>query len=129
LLRKGINVIYGANEAGKSTLQWFIRGMLYGLKGGRASKDGIPPPVKRLKPWSGGQYGGSLEYRLDDGTLVRVERNFDSNTVAVYDENFNNITNTLTFQGTRVPCLPRNSWASTKPALKERAGSSDGNKA
>ena len=27
----GINVIYGENEGGKSTLQGFFRGMFYGL--------------------------------------------------------------------------------------------------
>ena len=28
----GINVIYGRNEAGKSTLHTFIRGMLFGME-------------------------------------------------------------------------------------------------
>ena len=28
----GINVVYGENEAGKSTLQHFITGMLFGLE-------------------------------------------------------------------------------------------------
>ena len=28
----GINIIYGKNEAGKSTLHTFIRGMLYGYE-------------------------------------------------------------------------------------------------
>ena len=31
----GINVIYGRNEAGKSTLHTFIRGMLFGMERGR----------------------------------------------------------------------------------------------
>lgn len=36
----GINVIYGKNEAGKSTMHTFIRGMLFGIQPqrGRASK-------------------------------------------------------------------------------------------
>lgn len=100
---KGINIIYGPNESGKSTLQWFIRSMLYGLKGGRASKDGIPAPIKRFKPWSGVQYGGSMEYRLDDGSIIRVERNFENNSVAVYDSGFNNITNSFDFSREKGP--------------------------
>ena len=31
----GMNVIYGKNEAGKSTLHTFIRGMLFGIERGR----------------------------------------------------------------------------------------------
>ena len=36
----GLNVVYGKNEAGKSTLHTFIRGMLFGIEKqrGRASK-------------------------------------------------------------------------------------------
>ena len=31
-LKPGINLIYGENEAGKSTLHAFIRGMLFGIE-------------------------------------------------------------------------------------------------
>ena len=31
----GLNVIYGKNEAGKSTIHTFIRGMLFGIERGR----------------------------------------------------------------------------------------------
>ena len=102
-LEKGMNIIYGHNESGKSTLLWFIKSMLYGLKGGRASRDGIPPPIKRFKPWSGAQYGGSMEYRLDDGSRIRVERNFDNNSVVVYDSSFNNITDSFDFSREKSP--------------------------
>ena len=41
----GLNVVYGKNEAGKSTLHTFIKGMLFGIERqrGRASKT-IPTP-------------------------------------------------------------------------------------
>ena len=37
----GLNVVYGKNEAGKSTLHTFIKGMLFGIERqrGRASKN------------------------------------------------------------------------------------------
>ena len=92
LLKPGMNVFYGCNEAGKSTLQSFIRGMLYGLKGGKRSKDGALPPLKQYKPWTAKAYGGILEYELDNGKTYTVARNFDRNTVTVYDEYSNNIT-------------------------------------
>ena len=64
-LADGFNVIYGKNEAGKTTVQWFIKGMFYGLEGGR-EREGAKPPIKKFKPWEGSQYGGFLEYILDN---------------------------------------------------------------
>ena len=89
---KGLNLIYGQNESGKSTLQAFIKAMFYGLKGGKAAGDGHPAPLKRFRPWSGGSYGGVMEYRLDNGLFFRMERDFERNTAEIYDEHFNNIT-------------------------------------
>lgn len=39
----GLNVIYGKNEAGKSTIHTFIRGMLFGIERqrGRAARNDI----------------------------------------------------------------------------------------
>jgi len=88
----GLNIFYGCNESGKSTLQYFIRGMLYGLKGGRKTRDGAPPPVKQYRPWNGQVYAGIMEYQLDDGRSFTVTRNFDRNTVSILDEYANNIT-------------------------------------
>jgi uncharacterized protein YhaN len=62
----GLNVIYGCNESGKSTLLAFIKAMLFGLKGGRRSKEGFLPPAKQYKPWAARMYGGTIEYELDD---------------------------------------------------------------
>lgn len=90
-LEKGLNLLYGANESGKTTLQWFIRGMLFGLKGGRTSRDGLQAPLKRFRPWSGSDYGGSMRYMLDDGSSYRVDRDFERNTAAVYDAAFKNV--------------------------------------
>lgn len=97
----GLNIVFGNNESGKTTIQWFIRGMLYGLKGGRASKEGIPPPMRKFRPWDGGDFGGSMEYTLDNGNRFRVERDFESNSVKVFDSFFNNITHNFDFSKDR----------------------------
>ena len=34
-MEDGINILYGENESGKSTLHTFIKGMLYGMERGR----------------------------------------------------------------------------------------------
>lgn len=92
VLKPGMNVFYGRNESGKSTLQSFIKGMLFGLKGGRRGKDGTPAPVRQYKPWNADAYAGTLEYELDNGETYSVVRTFDRNTVTVYDRYSNNIT-------------------------------------
>lgn len=88
----GLNIFYGANEAGKSTIQAFIKAMFYGLKSGRRTKEGAVNERKRFKPWFGKAFGGMLEYRLDNGLKYTVGRNFENNTLTVYDEFSNNIT-------------------------------------
>ncbi|OPX45781.1 DNA replication and repair protein RecF [Ruminiclostridium hungatei] len=93
---KGINVIYGDNESGKSTMMAFIKAVLFGLKGGRADKEGMPSEIKRYKPWSGEKYGGYINIELENSRRYRLERDFDNNSVKLYDEDFNDITGTFT---------------------------------
>lgn len=90
-LKKGLNVLYGGNEAGKSTLLAFINGMLYGLKSGRQAA-GLLPPLKRYEPWDGGSYGGALLYGLDNGKTYRVERNFKTGSIRIFDSLYSDIT-------------------------------------
>jgi len=93
---KGINVIYGDNESGKSTMMAFIKAVLFGLKGGRADKEGMPSEIKRYKPWSGEKYGGYINIELGNSRRYRLERDFDNNSVKLYDEDFNDVTGTFT---------------------------------
>lgn len=70
----GINVIYGENEAGKSTLQQFIKAMLFGLdkKRGKALED----EYQRYEPWDAPAYfAGSLVFETG-GQKFLLERNF-----------------------------------------------------
>lgn len=70
----GINVIYGANEAGKSTLHSFLLAMLFGMdKGrGRMRKD----DYNRYEPWHApAYYSGALRFVVD-GRPFYLERNF-----------------------------------------------------
>ena len=61
----GINIIYGKNEAGKSTLHTFIRGMLFGIERGRgrAAKNDL---YTKYEPWeNSGTYEGWLRLEKD----------------------------------------------------------------
>ncbi|MDR1726661.1 MAG: AAA family ATPase [Acidobacteriota bacterium] len=73
----GFNLVFAPNEGGKSTLQHFLLGMLYGqwrpdLKQQRR----LQPWVERYKPWNGAEYGGLLRCRLGDGQVVELNRTF-----------------------------------------------------
>src|SRR5262245_54461166 len=64
-LDSGLNLFYGPNETGKSTLMAFVRAMFFGFE-----KRGT---AKRYEPLNGGSHGGSFELVVGD-TRVRVER-------------------------------------------------------
>ncbi len=71
----GLNIIYGKNEAGKSTIHTFVRCMLFGLERGRgrASKNDT---YSHFEPWDGKvAYGGWMRVE-EKGTVYRIERNF-----------------------------------------------------
>ena len=70
-----MNIVYGYNEAGKSTIFMFIKAMLYGLERakGRASKSDT---WTKFKPWGNGDiYGGSLRFSYRE-RAYRIERDF-----------------------------------------------------
>ncbi|OPX90640.1 AAA family ATPase [Pelotomaculum sp. PtaB.Bin117] len=73
-LDKNITIIYGMNEAGKSTLMEFIRAMLFGfkVKGGRV-----------WEPLRGGSLGGFLVFADENGEYYRVERRMRGRRVKV----------------------------------------------
>lgn len=83
----GLNIVYGKNEAGKSTLHTFIRSMLFGLERGRgrASKNDL---YTRCEPWEDrAAYGGRLRIE-QEGTIYRIERNFqkDKKSLTIINE-------------------------------------------
>ena len=71
----GLNVIYGENEAGKSTLQEFMMAMLFGMeKGrGRASEN---DRYSRYEPWHAPSfYSGAMRFSVGNRPFY-LERNF-----------------------------------------------------
>lgn len=63
---EGINVLYGPNEAGKTTLLEFIRGVFYGFD--RAAAGYLVEPTEE------GLSGGSLVVRTDEGQFEVARR-------------------------------------------------------
>lgn len=74
--REGINVIYGENESGKSTLYTFIKSMLFGMERGRG-KASRNDTFSQYEPWENPNfYAGILKFECG-GRIFRLERNFD----------------------------------------------------
>ena len=72
----GLNVIYGENETGKSTMQQFITGMLFGMEKqpeGTEQRDSY----QQYEPWNGSSpYAGGLKFTVGDKPFF-LERNFE----------------------------------------------------
>ncbi|MDI2586747.1 AAA family ATPase [Psychrobacillus sp. NEAU-3TGS] len=66
-LMNGINVFYGENEAGKSTIQQFILHILFGFPQKNAQ-------LLRYEPKSGAMYGGKIHLIDQHGARVIIER-------------------------------------------------------
>jgi uncharacterized protein YhaN len=73
---QGLTVISGENEAGKSTLLDFVRGMLFGFPG-RNRRLSYHPPLR------GGRHGGALELVDDAGARWHIERFVGGGDVSV----------------------------------------------
>ena len=74
-LSEGLNIIYGLNEAGKSTLHAFIEGMFYGFIDGTKKKRSFLGAHEKYAPRDNAPYQGSLTF-THEGGKYRLERNF-----------------------------------------------------
>ena len=93
-LSDNINIIYGKNEAGKSTLLKFITNMFYGTsknKKGREFSD-----FDRYKPWGKSDFSGKLKYELDNGEQYEVFREFSKKNPKLYNSNMEDISKKYT---------------------------------
>ena len=69
-MSQGLNVFYGPNEAGKTTLMQFVRSILYGFS---------PQRRRYLPPVHGGRPGGSINVAGPNGRFL-VSRYHEENT-------------------------------------------------
>lgn len=85
-LQDGINLIYGVNEGGKSTITNFIDGIFYGF-----SRDSLARKVRdelfeKSRPWNSNLYRGYII--LKDGEEdYRISRDFDKDEVSILNLN------------------------------------------
>ena len=87
--KDGINLIYGQNEAGKSTLIKFITNSFYGISKNKKGKE--VSDFDKYKPWSGEEFSGKLEYELDNKEKYEIYRDFSKKNPKIFNENMENI--------------------------------------
>ena len=87
--KDGINLIYGQNEAGKSTLIKFIINSFYGISKNKKGKE--VSDFDKYKPWSGEEFSGKLEYELDNKEKYEIYRDFSKKNPKIFNENMEDI--------------------------------------
>lgn len=87
--KDGINIIYGENEHGKSTLLNFIVNMFYGTSKNKKGK--IMSDFDKYKPWDTEEFSGKIKYTLDNGENYEVFREFSKKNPKIYDENMEDV--------------------------------------
>ena len=79
-----INVIYGQNESGKSTILNFITNILYGISKNKNGKE--YSDFDKYKPWNAEDFSGKIEYELDNKEKFEVFRDFRKKNPQIFDE-------------------------------------------
>ena len=88
-LENNINVIYGKNESGKTTLFKFISSMFYGISKNKNGKE--ISDFDRYKPWKGEDFSGKINYELDNKEKYEVFREFSKKNPKIYNEKMEDI--------------------------------------
>ena len=84
-LENNLNIIYGKNESGKSTLLKFILNIFYGASKNKKGKD--ISDFEKYKPWDSEEYSGKLTYELDNKNKYEIYREFNKKNPNIFNEN------------------------------------------
>lgn len=81
-LNSNINLIYGENEAGKTTLLKFISGIFFGVSKNKNKKEFSD--LERYKPWQEKEFSGKINYNLDNNENYEVFRDFNKKNPKIF---------------------------------------------
>jgi len=87
-LNDHFNLIFGSNEAGKTTVQHFIEGMFFGFYKPYRKRRTYSEEYEHYKPRDREMYSGILIYEDEEKRLIRIERDFNKKQdgVLIFDE-------------------------------------------
>lgn len=88
-LKDNLNIIFGKNEAGKSTILKYIVNSFYGISKNKKGKE--YSDLERYKPWSGEDFSGRLTYELDNGKTYEVYRDFKKKNPKIFNQEMEDI--------------------------------------
>ena len=83
ILNEKINIIYGKNEQGKTTLLKFLNSMLYGISKNKNGKE--ISDFERYKPWNNGEFSGKISYTLDNNENFEIYREFSKKNPKIFN--------------------------------------------
>lgn len=98
-LEDNINLIYGKNEAGKTTLLKFIYSMFYGISKNKNGKD--ISDFDKYKPWKGEEFSGKIKYTLNNEEEYEVFREFSKKNPKIYNKNLEDISKEFNIDKTK----------------------------
>lgn len=98
-LKDGINIIYGKNEAGKSTILRFIVNSFYGISKNKKGKE--YSDYERYLPWNNEDFSGNIEYELDNKAEYEIHRDFKKKNPQIYNEMKENISSEFNINKTK----------------------------
>ena len=84
-----LNIIYGKNESGKSTIVNFINNILFGISKNKNGKD--ISDFDKYTPWDSTEYSGKIIYELDNKNKYEIFREFNKKNPKIFDEKGNEI--------------------------------------
>ena len=88
-LKDGINIIYGKNESGKSTLLKFIVNSFYGISKNKKGQE--YSDFEKYTPWVGEEFSGKIEYELNNKNKYEVYRDFKKKNPKIFNEKMEDI--------------------------------------
>lgn len=89
-----INIIYGKNESGKSTILKCIVSLLYGIAKNKNGK--IISDQEKYTPWNQEEFSGKLQYELENGQRYEVYREFKKKNPIIYNTQLEDISHEFT---------------------------------
>ena len=98
-LSDNLNIIYGENEAGKSTILKFIINSFYGISKNKKGKE--YSDYERYKPWDTEEFSGKIRYELDNEKKFEVIRDFNKKNPQIFDENMEDISKSFNIDKTK----------------------------